>query len=213
MGRFENIQLLLLIRFHLGRNDSFIRDGSRSSSDGLDRGGQMTGRDGSHHRGVVDDVVGGVLGHVLLDRDLGDVVDLVMDLVPDVLQDGGGVDNRGGGDGVLGVGHGLSHGNSGGGVMSVGSDYRGGHSVVSVGHVGLSHGNSGGGVVSVGGDCGGSHSVVSVGSERVLAHNLHQLRVSLGQRSSLAGSEERESNLAREYRLDREGGTFLPRTS
>ena len=56
--------------------------------------------------------------------------------------------------------------------------------------------------------------MVSVGSDRVLAHNLHQLRVSLGQRSSLAGSEERESNLAREYRgLDREGGTFLPRTS
>lgn len=55
--------------------------------------------------------------------------------------------------------------------------------------------------------------MVSVGSERVLAHNLHQLRVSLGQRSSLAGSEERESNLAREYGLDREGGTFLPRTS
>merc|ERR1719245_1558770 len=103
-----------------------------SSSDGLDRGGQMGGRDGSHHRGVVDDVVGGVLGHVLLDRDLGDVVDLVMDLVSDVLEDGGGVDNRGGGDGVLSVGHG-----------------------------GLSHGNSWGSVVSVGGDCGGSHSVVS----------------------------------------------------
>ena len=173
----------------------------------------MAGRDGSHHRGVVDDVVGGVVGHVLLDRDLGDVVDLVVDLVPDMLDNRGGVDNRGGSDGVVGVGHGLSHGNSWGGMVSVGGDCGSSNSVVSVGH-GVSHGNSWGGMVSVGGDCRGGHSVVSVGSERVVSHSVDQLRVSLGQRSSLAGSEERESNLAREYRgLDREGGTFLPRTS
>ena len=49
---------------------------------------------GSDNGGVVDDVLGGVVGHVLLDRDLGHVVDLVVDLVADMLDNRGGVDNR-----------------------------------------------------------------------------------------------------------------------
>ena len=48
---------------------------------------------GSDNRGVVDDVLGGVVGHVLLDRHLGDVLDLVVDLVADMLDHRGGVDH------------------------------------------------------------------------------------------------------------------------
>jgi len=50
--------------------------------------------------GVVDDVLGGVVGHVLLDGDLGHVLDLVVDLVTNVLDNRGGVDSnsRGGVD-------------------------------------------------------------------------------------------------------------------
>merc|ERR1712212_255229 len=53
--------------------------------------------------GVVDDMAGGVGGDVLLDRDLGDMVDLVVDIVSNML------DNRGGG-------------NSNRGSMSIGSN-------------------------------------------------------------------------------------------
>lgn len=47
----------------------------------------------------------------------------------------------------------------------------------------------GGDVVSIAGE-----GVVRVG-ERMMSHSMEQLRVSLGQRGSLAGSEEREENL------------------
>ena len=42
---------------------------------------------------MVDDVLGGVVGHVLLDRDLGHMLDLVVDLVADMLDHGGSVDS------------------------------------------------------------------------------------------------------------------------
>merc|ERR1719431_792620 len=48
--------------------------------------------EGTDNRGMVDDVVGGVGGGVLLDSDLGYMVDLVVDLVTNM------VDNRGSGD-------------------------------------------------------------------------------------------------------------------
>merc|ERR1719431_1567541 len=48
--------------------------------------------EGTDNRGMVDDVVGGVGGGVLLDSDLGYMVDLVVDLVANM------VDNRGSGD-------------------------------------------------------------------------------------------------------------------
>merc|ERR1719431_1964253 len=48
--------------------------------------------EGTDNRGMVDDVVGGVGGSVLLDSDLGYMVDLVVDLVTNM------VDNRGSGD-------------------------------------------------------------------------------------------------------------------
>merc|ERR1719431_1561916 len=48
--------------------------------------------EGTDNRGMVDDVVGGVGGGVLLDSDLGYMVDLVVDLVTNM------VDNRGSGN-------------------------------------------------------------------------------------------------------------------
>merc|ERR1711970_1177614 len=48
--------------------------------------------EGTDNRSMVDDVVGGVGGGVLLDSDLGYMVDLVVDLVTNM------VDNRGSGD-------------------------------------------------------------------------------------------------------------------
>merc|ERR1719431_2035752 len=48
--------------------------------------------EGTDNRGMVDDVVGGVGGGVLLDSDLGDMMDMVVDLVTDM------VDNRSSGD-------------------------------------------------------------------------------------------------------------------
>ena len=54
-------------------------------------------------------MVGDVLGGVLLDLDLGDVVDLVVDVIADMLDHGGGVDevlDWDGGSGGEVVGHG-----------------------------------------------------------------------------------------------------------
>merc|ERR1719431_2113138 len=48
--------------------------------------------EGTNNRSMVDDMVGGVGGGVLLDSDLGYMVDLVVDLVTNM------VDNRGSGD-------------------------------------------------------------------------------------------------------------------
>merc|ERR1719431_1569134 len=62
--------------------------------------------EGTDNRGMVDDVVGGVGGGVLLDSDLGYMMDLVVDLVTNML------DNRGSGDMV------GSRGNSNGGSRS-----------------------------------------------------------------------------------------------
>ena len=70
---------------------------------------------GTDHGGVVDDVLGGVVGHVLLDRDLGHMLDLVVDLVADMLDHGGSVDHGGGVDqGGGGSGDGVVHGHRGG---------------------------------------------------------------------------------------------------
>ena len=60
-----------------------------SSGDGGDSSGDKTG-EGSDHRGVVDHMLGHVVGHVLLDGDLGHELDGVVDVVSDVLDNGGG---------------------------------------------------------------------------------------------------------------------------
>merc|ERR1719184_709425 len=64
---------------------------------------------------VVDDMAGGVGGDVLLDGDLGDMVDLVVDIVSNML------DNRGGGNSNRGS---MSIGGNSWGSMSVGGNSR-----------------------------------------------------------------------------------------
>ena len=79
-------------------------------------GGEDTG-EGSDDWGVVDDVVGGVGGHVLLNSHLGNVVDLVVDVVTDMLDHGGSMDDGSSMDQVLdrdGGSWGDVEGNSGG---------------------------------------------------------------------------------------------------
>merc|ERR1711955_21961 len=69
----------------------------------------VVGKGSSNNWGVVDHVAGGVGGNMLLDRDLGNMVDLVMNIVANMLN------NRGGG-------------NSNWGSMSIGGNSRGGMS-------------------------------------------------------------------------------------
>ena len=132
--------------FKINSNSSgiflFLSDGG--GGDG-DSGGGEEAVVGTDHGGVVDDVLGGVVGHVLGHADLGHVLDGVVHVVADVLDHGGG-GNHGGG-GVVG--------NSGGGHDLGGG---GGH------HAGL-HGHGGGvgdglgrGDV-VGGNSGGGHNL------------------------------------------------------
>merc|ERR1719209_1294419 len=66
---------------------SFGSSGYRYSSD-----------ESTDNGGMVDDVVGGVGGGVLLDSDLGDMVDLMVDLVTNLVDNGscGNVDSWGG---------------------------------------------------------------------------------------------------------------------
>merc|ERR1712128_91959 len=50
----------------------------------------VVGKGSSDNWGMVDHVAGGVGGDVLLDRDLGNMVDLMVDIVANVLDNGGG---------------------------------------------------------------------------------------------------------------------------
>ena len=101
------------------------------SSDGGDGGdsGEET-CEGADHGGVVDDVMGGVGCHVLLDGDLGHVLDGVVDIVADVLDDrGGGHCHRGGVvSGNSWSGNNLSSGGGDDSVDSGGGDCVGGDS-------------------------------------------------------------------------------------
>merc|ERR550534_2012090 len=88
-GKVKSVNILGLLHsrslFNWGGN------GGHAVGDDTHSGRDETG-EGSDHGCVVDDVLGGVVGHVLLDRDLGDVLDLVVDLVADMLDHGRGVD-------------------------------------------------------------------------------------------------------------------------
>merc|ERR1711917_100863 len=64
---------------------SLNRGSSSNWSDSWDQAGEGS----SDNWGMVDDVLGGVVGHVLLDGDLGNVMDLVVDLVSNMLNNWG----------------------------------------------------------------------------------------------------------------------------
>ena len=73
---------------------------------------------GTNDRGMVDHMVGAVGGDMLLDRDLGHMVDLMVDVVANML------DNRGGGNGKR-----SGMGNSNWGSMSIGGNSWGSMSI------------------------------------------------------------------------------------
>ena len=140
--RQDCLQELSLSLFDSG---SLVGDlsGDGGSGDGRDKTGE-----GTDDRGVVDDVLGHVVGDVLLDRDLGHVLDGVVNLVADMLDNGGGGD--GDGSTWLEVSSDSGRGNNLGGsdgrsLDRVGSDGRSGDN--------LGGGNGDGvGVDSRGGD-------------------------------------------------------------
>ena len=76
-GKVKSVNILGLLHsrslFNWGGN------GGHAVGDDTHGGRDETG-EGSDHGCVVDDVLGGVVGHVLLDRDLGHVLHLVVDL-------------------------------------------------------------------------------------------------------------------------------------
>merc|ERR1719323_718387 len=65
-----------------GSND---RGSSSNRSNSWDKAGEGS----SNNWGMVDDVLGGVVGHVLLDGNLGNMMDLVVDLVSNMLNNWG----------------------------------------------------------------------------------------------------------------------------
>ena len=132
----------------LGLLNSGGLSGDRSGLSSSNRGnssGKETG-EGTDHGGVVDHV----LGDVLLDSDMGHVLDCVVNIVADML------DNRGGGDsnrsGVVSGNSGGSNKLGSGGGDSVGSNSRGSN------NLGSGSGDS------VGSNSRGSDSGDSIGS-------------------------------------------------
>merc|ERR1719336_1757292 len=96
---------------------------------------------GTDHGGVVDDVLGGVVGHVLGHADLGHVLHGVVHVVADVLDHGGGGNHGGGGVvGNSGGGHDLG----GGGGHHAGLHGHGGGVGDGLGRGVLHHGHGGG---------------------------------------------------------------------
>merc|ERR1719433_2329513 len=83
----------MVISSGLFNSSGFSGRGSFGSSGYRDSSNEST-----NNRGMVDDVVGGVGGGVLLDSDLGDMVDLVVDLVTNLVDNRscGNVDSWGG---------------------------------------------------------------------------------------------------------------------
>ena len=73
-------------------NNLFSGNGNSSSWGGGNNSwgsGNKSVSVGSDNRGVVDDVLGGVVGHVLLDGDLGNVLDGVVSLVSNMVDNWG----------------------------------------------------------------------------------------------------------------------------
>merc|ERR1719365_244696 len=62
---------------------------NRGSSSNWSNSWDKAGEGSSNNWGMVDDVLGGVVGHVLLDGNLGNMMDLVVDLVSNMLNNWG----------------------------------------------------------------------------------------------------------------------------
>ena len=134
-------------------------DGSRDKA-----GGQGVSSVGTNDGGVVDDVVGGVGGGLGVHADLGDVMNLLVDLVSDQP----GLGNQVGLNGPVHGGGG--HSNDGGLVVSngdwggVGNSDGGSVGVGNGGSVGVGNGGSHSGMAGVGGNSvSGNQAVASVG--------------------------------------------------
>jgi len=153
-GWRQNCHLEVSLSF-LDSGGSLSGDGGGlSSSDGGDSNGEETSEGGSDHGGVVDHVLGDVVGHVLLDSDLGHVLDGVVNVVAYVLENGasgigdrcGVVSGNSGGSNNLVDGRVCSNSRSGDNLRGgskpgdgVGSNSGGGNPWLAVGS------NSGGG--------------------------------------------------------------------
>merc|ERR1719365_401299 len=108
------------------------RGSSSNWSDSWDQAGEGS----SDNWGMVDDVLGGVVGHVLLDGDLGNVMDLVVDLVSNMLNNWGSGNSMDSWDSVGSSSWGSSISNSRGsnsmdswGSNSIGSNSWGSNSL------------------------------------------------------------------------------------
>jgi len=157
----------------------------------------VVGEGSSDNWGVVDHVAGGVGGNMLLDRDLGNMVDLVVDIVANL------VDNRGGGNSNWGS---MSIGGNSRGSMSIGGNSWGSMSIGGNSRGGMS--NSGDSRSSIGSNSWSSDSVTSSidtsneamsvgGNTSYKAMSSNELSISISNWGSKAtGNDSREDNKA-----------------
>ena len=139
----------------------------------------MVGKGSSNNWGVVDHVAGGVGGNMLLDRDLGNMVDLVVDIVANML------DNRGGGNSNWGS---MSISGNSRSSMSIGGNSRGSVSISGNSRSGMSiSGNSRGGMSnscnsgsSIGSNSWSSDSVTSSNEAMSVGGNTSYKAMSVG---------------------------------
>jgi len=107
----------------------------------------MVGKGSSNNWGMVDHVAGGVGGDVLLDRDLGNMVDLMVDIVANMLDNGGGGNGNWGNMSIGGNWGSMSIGGNWG-SMSIGGNWGS-----------MSNGGNSGGSMGIGGNSWGSNGM------------------------------------------------------
>ena len=157
----------------------------------------MVGKGSSNNWGMVDHVAGGVGGNMLLDRDLGNMVDLVVDIVANMLDNRGGGNSNWGSMSIGGNSRGsVSNGGNSRSSMSVSGNSRGGmsnscDSGSSIGSNSWSSDSvtSGNEAMSVGGDT--SYKAMSISASKELSISLSISNWS----SEATGNDSREDNL------------------
>jgi len=133
----------------------------------------VVGKGSSNNWGVVDHVAGGVGGNMLLDRDLGDMVDLVVDIVANML------DNRGGGNSNWGS---MSISGNSRSSMSIGGNSRGSVSISGNSRGGMSNSCDSGS--SIGSNSWSSDSVTSSNEAMSIGGNTSYKAMSIGGNTS-----------------------------